>query len=176
MPNIEFPGFSFRHDICNDDRAAMVEPLVSAFKAASAHARHSGARHYYYGPEIDGAVIGDIIVDLLHLFDRLDPDERGNYVDVGEFIGAQLHHYEEERNEELPGCEECEHTGYLLGQTYENIDWPDGWSPIQRCDTCDTFEGDDTAAAFYATRFGTESRWVEAEGNLPGDYIVRLPT
>lgn len=166
MPNIDFPTFPFGHDICNDDRAQMALPVVQAF--------HDAYYHHESGEPL-ATVIRDLIVNLMHLHERLGSEEH-DMVSTDRALAACADDYETERNEELPGCEECEHTGYLLGQTYENIDWPDGWLPIQRCDTCDEFEGDDAAAAFYATRNGTESRWVEAEGNLPGDYIVRLPT
>lgn len=164
MPLIDFPNFPFGHDICNDDRAEMALPVAVAFH---------DAYYYHAGGEPLATVIRDLIVNLLHLHERLGPDDR-DLVPTDRVLAACADDYETERNEELPGCSACEHTGYLIGQTYANIDWPDGWLPIQRCDTCDEFEGDDAAAAFYANRNGTECRWVDA-GDVPGDYIVRLP-
>lgn len=165
VQTIEFPDFLFGHDICNNDRAHMALPAAQAFH---------DAYYYHCGGEPLATVIRDLIVDLLHLHERLGPEEQ-DMVSTDRVLAVCADDYETERNEELPGCSGCDHTGYLLGQTYENIDWPDGWSPIQRCDTCDEFEGDDAAAEHYAHRFGTEFRWVDAEDDLPGDYIVRLP-
>ncbi len=44
-----------------------------------------------------------------------------------------------------PDCE-CGGCGYLLGFTYGECDLPDGAIPVQRCDLCQHFEGDDEAA------------------------------
>lgn len=43
-------------------------------------------------------------------------------------------------------CSVCHGTGYLLGQTYGDVDIPDGWTPVQRCDTCSMFDSDEAAA------------------------------
>jgi hypothetical protein len=69
---------------------------------------------------------------------------------------------------------ECQ-TGYLLYQEYGFADIPDGWTPVQRHDICDRFEGDGDAAeaaardkggvavAFFFSRYGKDS---------PGDYAI----
>lgn len=73
-------------------------------------------------------------------------------------------------------CEECT-DGYLLHQEYGFADIPAGWTPVQRHDNCNQFEGDDDAAAaaardkggvayafFFAVAFGGD--------DLPGDYAI----
>lgn len=49
---------------------------------------------------------------------------------------------------------ECLGTGYLVHQTYGAGDLPDGAVPVQRCDLCLTFDGDDDAAWAALVAFG----------------------
>lgn len=80
-------------------------------------------------------------------------------------------------------CTVCAKTGYLLDQTYGHADIPTGWTPVQRCDTCDTFAGDYEAALSAAADHDTIEGWfdpvydatheVTTEGTLPGDHAIR---
>lgn len=43
-------------------------------------------------------------------------------------------------------CSVCNNVGYLLGQTYGTAEIPEGWTPVQACDTCMAFSTDGLAA------------------------------
>lgn len=67
------------------------------------------------------------------------------------------------------GCSECGHTGYLIDQTYGAADIPDGWTPVQRCDTCQTFLDDEDAARAAGAARGAAVEWFEPEREPLGD-------
>lgn len=66
----------------------------------------------------------------------------------------------------------CGGTGYLLRQEYGFADIPDGWIPVQRCDACQLFEGDDDAAKEAATVYATTFKFFDGEYGAPGDYAI----
>lgn len=77
-------------------------------------------------------------------------------------------------------CEECHHTGFLLDQTYGCAEVPDGWTPVQRCDTCRFFDDDEDAAKAAAIAKGDvpvgyfSGGTDEDDGEiLPGDWAIR---
>jgi hypothetical protein len=97
-------------DVTNEDRALMVRDLVEAFMDS-------------YGCDNMEQAIGDLIADLGHLFDRLDPDERESLDDLPSMIDGTgmrraafdtfvihraLYHYHEEVAEETFDDEEDE--------------------------------------------------------------------
>lgn len=80
-------------------------------------------------------------------------------------------------------CPGCSGAGFLLNQTYGYADIPDGWTPVQRCDECAVFDGDRSASAAAARRllgvlfmFPMTRRYIDAEGDMPGDYVIRTVT
>lgn len=74
--------------------------------------------------------------------------------------------------------EPCEcASGYLLNQEYGFADIPVGWTPVQRHDICDRFEGDgDAAEAAARDKGGVAVAFFMAEPyrgeDLPGDYAI----
>lgn len=54
-------------------------------------------------------------------------------------------------------CTGCEGGGMRVGDGYgeppEGIDPDDGWLAVQRCDLCETFDGDEEAARAYLARY-----------------------
>lgn len=79
-------------ELNNDDRADMVRPLVQTYHDA-----------YYHHPagEPLATVIGDLIGDLLHLYERLDDDQLDDPPQSPEaMLQRALDHYIHERDEE----------------------------------------------------------------------------
>lgn len=69
-------------------------------------------------------------------------------------------------------CDGCGGTGYLVGQTYEAAEIPKGAIPVQRCDQCQRFDGDENAARAFAVFVGGRRViWCDA-GDRPGDWAV----
>jgi hypothetical protein len=70
-------------------------------------------------------------------------------------------------------CTECG-TGYLLHQTYGFAEVPEGWTEVQRCDTCSVFDGDLNAARAAAEDKG-DVAWgfFPAGDDLPGEFAIR---
>lgn len=85
-------------------------------------------------------------------------------------------------------CTECTN-GYLLDQGYGFTEIPAGAVPVQRCDTCEFFEGDLDAAKAAAVDLRTAwGAHLDSDGNIvtggppadedeaaPGDAWVFLP-
>lgn len=73
-------------------------------------------------------------------------------------------------------CCECGGIGYLISQEYGFADIPAGWTPVQRHDICDQFEGDgDAAEAAARDRGGVAVAFFMADphySDLPGDYAI----
>lgn len=75
------------------------------------------------------------------------------------------------------GCDECVH-GALIDQTYGEAGIPEGWVPVQRCDACDVFDGDEAAARWVSMhlteRFvrGTVAWFAADEDDGHGDWAV----
>ena len=66
----------------------------------------------------------------------------------------------------LDVCVDCADTGYLIDQTYDTTDPPDGGHFVQRCDQCDNHvEGDRDAAKKAAAARG----WRFGYDHRPGD-------
>ena len=73
-------------------------------------------------------------------------------------------------------CDVCMGFGFLVGQTYEKAPIPDGWVPVQRCDACAVFDGDDDAAAEYARLIGSPQPVVlYGSADAQGDWAVWAP-
>lgn len=95
----------------------------------------------------------------------------------------------EARALDLDGCGVCGGLGYLVDQSYGACDLPDGAVPVQRCDECQRWAGDDDAAAAYAAsldgpavvgfgfavRAGGDGREVADLTGAGGDFWVLLP-
>lgn len=60
-----------------------------------------------------------------------------------------LHDHEVDVAEEPLTCV-CGDKGYLLDQGYGRADIPVGWTPVQACDSCSLFPGDEEAATAAA--------------------------
>jgi hypothetical protein len=85
---------------------------------------------------------------------------------------------------ELDACD-CSDggAGYLLDWSYGAADIPDDWTPVQRCDQCQRFEGDDDAAMAAAAAHGNVevAYWYQLDeddrpaivGDFCGDYAIR---
>jgi hypothetical protein len=73
-----------------------------------------------------------------------------------------------------PGC--CTE-GIRIGGTYGLVVTPEGTVPVQRCDECDRYEGDEAAAQALAQQWGTTWGYTpsEDEATIPGDYWVTAP-
>lgn len=69
-----------------------------------------------------------------------------------------------------PVCGQCLGHGWLLDQEYGFTDLPRNAIPIQRCDTCARFEGDEdaakAAAKFYGTTYGKPAGFESSEDPL----------
>ena len=74
----------------------------------------------------------------------------------------------------LDQCAECAGLGYLLHQTYGETIPPDGGLTVQRCDGCDTFSGDLTAAEEAASHRGWDFGYDQHPGDGPGTIGERL--
>lgn len=81
--------------------------------------------------------------------------------------------------ERPPACGVCGGCGYLVSQSYERFTadvMPDNWVPVQRCDACSVFDGDEDAArAYAATVPGATVRYfqgVDSDGYDLGDWAV----
>lgn len=72
-------------------------------------------------------------------------------------------------------CDQCQGTGYLVDQTYGYAIVPAGYTPVQRCDQCSRFEGDEDATRAFAASF-RQTRPVmwcpSSTGAQPGDWAV----
>ena len=75
---------------------------------------------------------------------------------------------------DLDQCSECEGLGYLLHQTYGETAPPDGGITVQRCDQCDTFNGDLLAAEEAAGHRGWDFGYDQRPGDEPGTLGERL--
>lgn len=72
-------------------------------------------------------------------------------------------------------CTTCDGTGYLLDQTYGYAPLADGRTPVQRCDQCQRYDGDDIAAAHAATDRGggvDDVMWHPGPRRVPGDWSI----
>lgn len=71
-------------------------------------------------------------------------------------------------------CEVCQGLGFLLGQTYGAVDLPDGFTAVQRCDSCGRYDGDGDAAHGASRATMRARRWFPLEtpeGQL-GDWAL----
>lgn len=77
-------------------------------------------------------------------------------------------------------CEACEGTGVLVAQGYGFAELPEDWLPVQRCDECGRFDGDEQAAcSTVLSGVAAEFRYFTAPDNsegdpLPGDWAIRM--
>lgn len=74
-------------------------------------------------------------------------------------------------------CDECNGTGYLLDQEYGFADAPDDWRYVQRCDTCQEYDGDDDAAQAAADdgHGDAVAYWYpRSQSDSPGDYAIHV--
>lgn len=82
----------------------------------------------------------------------------------------------EELEDDFSPC--CGGNGYLLHQEYGFAAIPDGWTPVQRCDACNTFEGDgDAAERAAADHGGVAVAFFFPDGvadDTPGDYAIEI--
>lgn len=66
-------------------------------------------------------------------------------------------------------CVQCGGKGYLEDQTYGEAEIPWDYVPIQRCDTCQVIDGDESAAHAYAR---DQIRMYQADGTPTGGALV----
>jgi hypothetical protein len=74
-------------------------------------------------------------------------------------------------------CSECSDngSGYLLDQSYGEAEIPEGWTPVQACDTCQRFATDEAAAHYAARRSSWAPCFFPSESDGPGDWAARIP-
>lgn len=77
---------------------------------------------------------------------------------------------------EQEACGTCHGTGYLLDQTYGNVELPSGWVPVQACDECGVFTDDEAVKAAAAERGVAYGYWgavpEEFDDDRPGDWGI----
>lgn len=96
---------------------------------------------------LDEELGGKTLVQIVLLTGRLIAEEHAARTLSGTMdVSAQLLAPPPELPPRPENCPQCSNVGYLLGQTYGTAEIPDGWTPIQACDTCQAFESDGLAA------------------------------
>lgn len=76
-------------------------------------------------------------------------------------------------------CDQCDGSGWLEDQSYGYADVPAGWTPIQRCDACERFDGDEAAAVAFAQANGGQVLYFptifdeDTTTGEPGDRAVQ---
>lgn len=68
-------------------------------------------------------------------------------------------------------CIECA-DGVLLNQEYGFADIPEGWTPVQRCDTCRQYDSDELAARAAAGTWNAKYAFFPANDDEPGDWAI----
>lgn len=78
-------------------------------------------------------------------------------------------------------CDVCGGAGFMWNHGYSHASVPGGHVPVQRCDACQVYDGDEAAAhaalahrqRIGVARPGDVVVWVEDPRGLPGDWCIR---